>query len=138
MARSASGVLRHADELAERLAVLSPLADRETRSLFACIRIDIGELQDDHAVMERWSDEARSPFHRRVLENLRKNPGGLRIRLPFRRAIQKHDECLPTSIASALAAMGTEIDTDTMAAEITSEEHRVGGRAVAAKTGYGG
>src|SRR5207253_5714233 len=67
----------------------------------------------------RWSYEARSPFHRAVMKNLRANPNGLRVRLPFRCGIQKHDACLPTSVASALEAMGTHIDPDVMASEIT-------------------
>jgi tetratricopeptide (TPR) repeat protein len=114
-----SRALGRARGLAEQLSTLAPLADRETNSQFARVRLDIADLADDHAAMERWSNEVRSPFHRRVLENLRKNPNGLRVRLPFRRAIQKHEECLPTSIASALAAMGAHIDPDTMASEIT-------------------
>src|SRR5207249_7142988 len=98
---------------------IAPLADRETRAWFALGRLDIAELRDDRAAMERWANEVRSPFHRKVLENLHKNPHGLRIRMPFHRAIQKHDECLPTSVASALAAMGTPMDAEAMAAEIT-------------------
>src|SRR5260370_3045620 len=101
------------------MSKLAPLADRETRDWFGRSRLDIAELKDDHAAMECWSNEARSPFHRKLLENLRKNPNGLRIRMPFRRAIQKHDECLPTSVASALAATGTPMDAEAMAAEIT-------------------
>lgn len=111
--------LSRAAELVEQAALLAPLADRETRIWLARGRLDIAELRDDHSDMERWAKEARAPFHRKVLENLRQNPTGQRIRLPFRRAIQKHDECLPTSIASALAAMGTAIDAEAMAREIT-------------------
>jgi cellulose synthase operon protein C len=112
-------VLGRAEKLAEELSRLAPLADRETRAWFARSRLDIAELRDDHAAMERWADEARSPFHRKVLENLRKNPRGVRIRMSFHRAIQKHDECLPTSVESALAAMGTPMSAEDMAAEIT-------------------
>jgi tetratricopeptide (TPR) repeat protein len=112
-------VLGRAEEFAEELLKLAPLADRETRAWFARSRLDIAELKDDHAAMERWADEVRSPFHRKLLENLRKNPQGLRIRMPFRRAIQKYDECLPTSVTSVLAAMGTPMDAEAMAAEIT-------------------
>jgi tetratricopeptide (TPR) repeat protein len=112
-------VMRRAEELADQLSNLAPLADRETRAQFARIRLDIAEMEDDHVAMERWANEIHSPFHRIVLENLRKNPSGLRIRLPFRRAIQKHEACLPTSISSSLAAMGIEIDPDVMASEIT-------------------
>ena len=105
--------------LAANLPSLAPLADRETRALLARVRLDIAQQDDDHSAMERWSEEARSPFHRAVLKNLRRNPDGGRIRLPFRCGIQKHDACLPTSVASALEAMGTHIDPDVMASEIT-------------------
>ena len=112
-------ILMQAGELAEKLKQLAPLADRETRAWFARMHLDIAELKDDHGAMEKWAEEVRSPFHRKALENLRKNPQGLRVRMPFRRAMQKHDECLPTSVASALAAMGTSIAAEEMAAEIT-------------------
>jgi predicted Zn-dependent protease len=111
--------LENASKLADRLPGLAPLADRETRALFARARLDIAELANDHDTMERWAEEARSPFHRKVLKNLRRNPAGARIRLPFRHAVQKHNECLPTSIGSAMAAMGLDIDVDAMAADIT-------------------
>jgi tetratricopeptide (TPR) repeat protein len=111
--------LDRARELAQKLPLLAPLADRETKSQFARIQLDIAELLDDHAEMERWAEEVRSPVYRKVLANLHKNPGGRRIRLPFRRAIQKHDTCLPASLSSALAAMGVPIEADAMAAEIT-------------------
>jgi tetratricopeptide (TPR) repeat protein len=113
------GLLRRAKEFALQLPILAPLSDRDSRTLFARINLDVAEMEDDHPAMERWAKEVRSPFHRIVLENLRSNPSGLRIRLPFRRAIQKHEACLPTSIASSLAAMGIPIDPDAMASEIT-------------------
>ena len=112
-------IVNRARQLADKLETLAALADRESRSQFARTRLDIAEISDDHAAMERWAAEARSPFHRKVLENLRANPKGLRIRLPLRHAIQKHNACLPTSLASALAAGGVHIDPDTMASEIT-------------------
>lgn len=105
--------------LAANLPSLAPLADRETRAVLARVWLDIAQQDDDHNETERWADEARSPFHRAVLKNLRANPDGRRIRLPFRCAIQKHDACLPTSVASALEAMGAHIDPDVMASEIT-------------------
>jgi predicted Zn-dependent protease len=112
-------ILNHAGKLADGLEALAPLADRNTRLHIARIRIDIAEMSDDHAGMERWAAEARSPFHRKVLENLRANPKGDRIRLPFRHAVQKHNACLPTSLSSALAVEDVHIDPDTMASEIT-------------------
>jgi tetratricopeptide (TPR) repeat protein len=113
------GVLQRARDLADRMPSLAPLADRESRREMARTRLDIAQLADDHQAMERWAAEARVPFFRRVLENLRANPRGKRIRLPFQRVIQKHDECMPTAIASALAAMGVAMDAAAMASEIT-------------------
>ena len=108
-----------ARELADRLPGLTPLADRLLRQLVFRIRIDIAELADDHTEMELWAKEVRIPFYRKVLENLRKNPGGLRVRLPFPRSMQKHQACLPTSLASALGTLGDRLDPDAMASEIT-------------------
>jgi len=104
---------------AERLPTLAPLADRNPRRFFSRIRLEIAELGDDHVEMERWAEEVRIPFHRKMLANLRQNPKGRRTRLPFPRAIQKHDACLPTSLASALATLGKHLDPDVMASEIT-------------------
>lgn len=112
-------VLARAEELVQQASNMAPLADREARTWFARSRLDIAELKDDHLGIERWAEEVRSPFHRKVLENMRKNPSGLRIRMPFRRTLQKYEECLPTSVASALAAMGTSIDAESMAMELT-------------------
>jgi tetratricopeptide (TPR) repeat protein len=111
--------LDHARVLAERLPTLAPLADRDCRRFLAHTRLDIAELADDRAERERWAEEVRIPFYRKILANLRKNPGGRRIRLPFHPAIQKREACLPTSLASALATLGERLDPDVMAAEIT-------------------
>lgn len=112
-------VLDCAQKLAERLPSLAPLSDRDPRRFFARIRLDIAELADDHDAMARWAEEARIPFYRKVLGNLRQNPKGRRIRLPFPRTIQKHSACLPTSLGSALGTVGQHLDPDVMAAEIT-------------------
>ncbi len=111
--------LERALALAERLPTVAPLADRNPLRFFSRIRLDIAELADDHAEMERWAKDARLPFYRKILENLRRNPNGQRVRLPFPRTIQKHEACLPTSLASALATCGEHLDPDVMASEIT-------------------
>jgi predicted Zn-dependent protease len=112
-------VVLRARALAERLSSLTPLADRETRSVFARIRADVAQLGDDRAQMERSAKEVRAPFFSKMVENLRKNPRGSRIRLSYRRQLQRHVTCLPTSLATALGAMGVSIDADDMAAEVT-------------------
>lgn len=111
--------LVRARSLADRLPALAPLADRETRSLCACIELDIAEQSNDRDGMQRWAEEIRSPFYRLMLENLRKNPGGRRILLPFQRVTQKHDTCLPTSLSAVLSALGIDVSADEIAREIT-------------------
>jgi predicted Zn-dependent protease len=111
--------LEQALGFAECLPTLAPLADRNPRRFFSRIRLDIAELADDHAEMERWAKEVRIPFYRKILANLRQNPQGRRIRLPFSRTIQKHEACLPTSLASAVATLGEHLNPDVMASEIT-------------------
>jgi tetratricopeptide (TPR) repeat protein len=108
-----------ARSLAERIESMAPLADREFRTSLARTWLDIAELSDDHAAMEKWALEARSAFHRNVLANLKANPDGKRIRLPYRRTIQKHVECVPTSICSALSATGVEILVEALARDVT-------------------
>jgi tetratricopeptide (TPR) repeat protein len=113
--------LDRAQAFADQLPALLPLADRESRTLLARTRLDIAELSDDHEQMAHWAEEVRIPFYRRVLENLRKHPGRPRTRLPFRRAVQKHQACLPTALSSAVATLGVHFDPDAMAAEVTFE-----------------
>ena len=112
-------ILESACGLASRLESMAPLADREFRSDLARTWLDIAEMRDDHAAMERWAQEARSPFHRRMLNNLKANPSGKRIRLQYRRTIQKHVECVPTSISSALSTTGLDISIEELAREVT-------------------
>lgn len=111
--------LSRAKHLANRASILAPLADREAQAAIARAHLDVADVSGDRHALEQWAKAARSPFHRKVLQNLQSNPDGFRIRLPFLHSIQKHNECLPTSIASAMAAMGFSIDVDAMAAELT-------------------
>lgn len=116
--------LQQARLLAERIERMAPLMDREFGASLARTWLDISELADDRDGMEYWSEKSRSPFHRKILSNLKANPNGKRIRLPYRRAIQKHVECVPTSIASALSATGVEISIDQMARAGNVWRHR--------------
>ena len=112
-------VLDAARKLADRLEPMAPLADREFRSSLARTWLDLAEMTDDHAAMERWAQEARSQFHRRVLNNLKANPHSRRVRLPYRRTIQRYAECVPTSISSALSTTGVSISVEELAREVT-------------------
>lgn len=114
-----TSALDRATRLADRLPFLAPLADRESRAMMARARLDIAALSDDYVQIERWVDEVRSPFHRQLVANLRKNTQGRRIRLTHHRTVQKHGACLPASLSVALSAGGHTVDPDEIAAEIT-------------------
>jgi predicted Zn-dependent protease len=112
-------VLDGARKLAARLPDLMPLADRESLKSVARANLDIAVLADDYAEIERWISEVHSPYHRQLLANLARNAKGKRIRLHFRRFVQKHAACLPTSITAAMSAGGMNISADEMASDIT-------------------
>jgi predicted Zn-dependent protease len=111
--------LDKARALTGRLPALMPLADRESLRSVARMNLDIAALSDDHAAIERWSAEACSSFHRQLLANLKKNAAGSRLRLPFRRTIQKYATCVPSSLAAAMSANGIAISAQEMASDIT-------------------
>jgi predicted Zn-dependent protease len=108
-----------ARSIAEMLPALAPLADSETRSSFSHAHLDIATLLDDQEEIERWAREVKSPFHRTVLQNLKHAARRTRIRLSYRRPIQKHQACVPTSIASVLSVFGADWDPDRIAHQIT-------------------
>ena len=108
-----------ATRLADRLPGLAPLADRESRMLMARARLDIAAVSNDEVQIERWVGEVRSPFHRQLAANLRRNATGRRIRLTHHRTVQKHGACLPASLSVALSAGGHAVDADEIAAEVT-------------------
>jgi hypothetical protein len=60
-----------------------------------------------------------SLFIGNVSETSRKHSAGRRIRLPFRPIIQKHQTCVPASVAVALSASGGIISAEEMAAAVT-------------------
>jgi len=105
--------------LAEVLPSLAPLADREAKWTFARTHLDIAMLMDDQQEIERWAQEVKSPFHRAVLDNMKRATRRSRIRLSHRRTIQKHQACLPTSMVSVLSAFDANLDPDEIARQIT-------------------
>lgn len=108
-----------ARSITESLPSLAPLADREAKSDFARIHLDIATLCDDRNDIERWAREVKSSFHRTVLDNMKRAPRRARVRLAHRRPIQKHQACLPTSIASVLSVFGANWNPDHIAEQIT-------------------
>ena len=111
--------LQLAKRLADRLPDFAPLADRNTRAQFIHSQFDIASLMDDHQTMKALADQIHSPYHRWVHQHLRRQTGGQRIRLRHLHLHQKHETCLPTSIASALLSQDIVLNPDSMASEVT-------------------
>ena len=112
-------VLERARVLANKLPQLAVLADRDSKAQLARAQLDIADLADDYDRIERWSNEVRSPYYRQILANIKGTPSGVRIRLPFQRKIQKHQACVPTSVATVLSANGINVAADEIAAKVT-------------------
>ncbi len=111
--------LQQALDLLEKLPALAPLADRDTKLVFARAHVDAAHLSRDLGALTRWVPESRLPYYRAIWQNLSKNPSGRRCQLPHRRLKQKHQTCLPSSVAVALSTMGISVDDGAMADEIT-------------------
>jgi tetratricopeptide (TPR) repeat protein len=111
--------LEAAWSLTHKATELAPLADRDAKAVFARMRLDVAALMDNHDEMAKCAQDARAPFYRAVLENLRKNRDGQRFRLKHRRMKQKYQECLPASVSSALSVFEKEVDPQEMASNIT-------------------
>ncbi len=112
-------LVERARALHGRLPELTPLADRETRAMIAYSGADIAMLLGDRTALGEHARHARHPFYRQVLAKLETNPDGRRIVLPYRPARQKHNTCVPTSVAAAAAVFGRTIDDDALAEAVT-------------------
>ncbi|MCE5279562.1 MAG: tetratricopeptide repeat protein [Planctomycetaceae bacterium] len=98
---------------------LTPLADRQTKAQLAYMRADVAMTTGDRGRLSRYSQQARHPFYRLAHENLQKNPDGRLILLPYRPLLQKHNTCLPTSIAAAAGVFARQVDQDALAEALT-------------------
>lgn len=105
--------------LADRLEALTPLADAEGRSNQARIHIDIAWLLRDFQGMAQQAANIQHPFYQRILENVGANPPGEAHISPYKPVFQKHNTCLPTSVAAVLGRFGADIDDDALAEALT-------------------
>jgi len=108
-----------AEQLLARMEHLMPLQDRETQRLLAYHQMDLALLKNDRSALEQYSSQVQSRFFKRVRENLQKTPEGKQILLPCKPVHQKHNTCLPSSIATVVSAFGVELDDDALARELT-------------------
>ncbi|MHC4200101.1 MAG: tetratricopeptide repeat protein, partial [Planctomycetota bacterium] len=110
---------REAYDLSGQLEPLAPLADRDTKSAIARIRSDAAFVLGDRALLTEHAHRVRSRFFREVARNLERSSGGRSVEVQARPVLQKHNTCLPASVASVLGAFGIDIDHDKLVEAIT-------------------
>ncbi len=108
-----------AAQLAQDLEVLAPLADAELHEHLALVRLDIAWLRKDRAAMQAEAAAVQHPFYQTVLANIEANPAGRETVTGYDPVFQKHNTCLPASVASVLGRFGQTIDSDRLADELT-------------------
>lgn len=105
--------------LAERARAVAPLADRDAESRIVCALIDAAMALGEPERMAALEGQITSPFFRSVVAHLREHGPGRERLLAYRPVMQKHDTCLPASIAAVLGVFDVQLDEDAMAAALT-------------------
>lgn len=113
----AAGLVREA----ERLAGLFPLADRFQKLSETRLRLLLAYSGGDRETVQRLAPQVDIPFYRAVAENLARNPNGARVLLPHNPVRQRHNTCLPASLAAISSSTGPELDQDAVSAAISHE-----------------
>ena len=105
----------------EALAALAPLADRWLRRFIDVVRFHAAQLAGDRPQMRRFAAQIGGPFFREVTQHMEAHPEGERFLLQHRFSRQRHNTCMPASIAACLGAFGHEVDQDELARALTFE-----------------
>lgn len=106
-------------ELADRLPALTPLADDHCISQRALVRMNIAWLLQDRDLMRAQADKINHPFYQTILKNIERNPASEVFVSDYQPIFQKHNACLPTSVASVLGRFDRQIDVDALVREMT-------------------
>ena len=110
---------REAWELTDKILPLAPLADQSLLSKMAAIRSDIAWLMNDRVSMKAQAKDLQHPFYQKVIKNIETNETGVEYITGYKSIFQKHNTCLPTSIAAVAHHFGLEINADALAEELT-------------------
>jgi tetratricopeptide (TPR) repeat protein len=104
---------------AERAATEAPLADGDTAVLLEYMRADERIVRGDYTGLSALPETVPHPFISAIKRRAAACPEAGRLILPHRPLTQGWNECLPTSVAVALGAVGLEIDPKAFAAAVT-------------------
>jgi len=111
-ARKAAGEIARLDEFL-------PVGNGNVKHAMNCCKLDIAMLLGERQDFAELASQTRSPYYKEIYTNFVANPHGRRYLAPYKALFQKHDTCMPTSIASILGAFGDDIDEDELAKEIS-------------------
>ncbi|MCB9649858.1 MAG: C39 family peptidase [Deltaproteobacteria bacterium] len=116
---SATALVAHARQLAPRLEILAPLADRSTRYVAAHLQAELAKHAGDRQSFLHHTEALPTPYHRALVSNIKANPDGRRWILPHTPVRQRHKSCLPASVACALSHFGVELNQEALAQQVT-------------------
>lgn len=105
--------------LMHRLKSLTPLGDDDLESNLALTNIDIAWLLKDRARMKTYSKSIKHSFYQTILNNIDSNEASDVLTTAYQPVFQKHNTCLPTSVAAVLGGFGIRVDADALAEELT-------------------
>ncbi|CAM2070511.1 Tetratricopeptide repeat protein [Sulfidibacter corallicola] len=105
-------------QLARRLPHYAPLADRTTRRRNHAIQAELAKQLGDHGSLAFHAKHARSEHVDDLLAALKEKAKGRRILLKHPVIRQKHNTCMPASLATCLQTLGLKIDQDELARKL--------------------
>ncbi|MEJ2156616.1 MAG: hypothetical protein P8X96_14850 [Desulfobacteraceae bacterium] len=108
-----------AQTLSKRLDALAPLKDDHFASTHAIIQTEIAWLLRDFDSMRSQASVVEHPFYASVLKNIESAKTSDVIITRHAPVFQKHNTCLPASVASVLSSFDRYIDVDALSEELT-------------------
>lgn len=105
----------------ELYPTLFPLADRHTLQAATYQRLMLAYAVRDWDSIARLAPQVDAPYFQEVLAHRQANPTGARMLLPHTPVRQRHNTCLPASVATCGSGIGVEIDQDALSRAISFE-----------------
>ncbi len=111
-------LLTRCHALMNHLPDRTPLADRLTKQQIEMIRLELAMFEHDIEQMQSSTLALKSPYFKTIRENLQQHPNGKMYMGAFDLVWQKHNTCLPASIATVVPST-QPLDADELADALT-------------------
>lgn len=113
-----ASLLQRCHVLLDRLPTLTPLADRVIKEHFAAIRLDIALIERNIEEMQASAAAVNNLYFQSIRDHLQQHPQGSVYMGAFQLVWQKHNTCLPASMATVIPAT-PPLDADELADTLT-------------------